>query len=169
MNPSEPAGLSSAPKSRRWLPEPGSRRYHVMLTAVALLILGPLGGISGAFMNFSIGFFIGGQVLAGILGSLVTLPYGPEGKHGANYMQTMAASVAGMSAMAPLVQAMVWMGLPQPPVWQLILYFMSIGMFGVGVGMLYTPVVVDRLKLTYPSGLAVANILRALTDKELLK
>ncbi|MFO1512540.1 MAG: hypothetical protein U1F83_06440 [Verrucomicrobiota bacterium] len=32
-------------------------------------------------MNFSIGFFVGGQVLAGILGSAVTLPYGPEGKH----------------------------------------------------------------------------------------
>ncbi|HWB02448.1 MAG TPA: OPT/YSL family transporter [Verrucomicrobiales bacterium] len=169
MNPNEAPADSPAPKFRRWLPEPGSRAYHILLTAVALLILGPLGGISASFMNFSIGFFIGGQVLAGILGSAVTLPYGPEGKHGANYMQTMAASVAGMSAMAPLVQAMVWMGLPEPPVWQLILYFMSIGMFGVGVGMLYTPVLVDRLKLTYPSGLAVANILRALTDKVLLK
>jgi uncharacterized oligopeptide transporter (OPT) family protein len=140
-----------------------------MLGAVAILILGPLGGISAAFMNFSIGFFVGGQVLAGILGSAVTLPYGPEGKHGANYMQTMAASVAGMCAMSSLVQAMVWMGLPRPPNWQLVLYFMCIGMFGVGLGMLYTPILVDRLQLTYPSGLAVANILRALTDKELLK
>jgi len=35
--------------------------------------------------------------------------------------------------------------------------------------MLCTPILVDRLKLTYPSGLAVANILRALTDKQLLK
>jgi uncharacterized oligopeptide transporter (OPT) family protein len=136
---------------------------------VAILILGPLGGISAAFMNFSIGFFIAGQVLAGILGSTVTLPYGPEGKHGANYMQTMAASVAGMSAMAPLVQAMVWLGLPAPPAWQLVIYFMCIGMFGVGVGMLYTPILVDRMRLVYPSGLAVANILRALTDKDLLK
>ena len=33
--------------------------------------------------------------LAGILGSVVTLGYGKEGKHGANYMQTMAASVSG--------------------------------------------------------------------------
>src|SRR5215472_437932 len=131
--------------------------------------LGPLGGISAAFMNFSIGFFVGGQVLAGILGSTVTLPYGPEGKHGANYMQTMAASVAGMCAMAVLVQAMVWLGLPQPPVWQLIVYFLCIGMFGVGVGMLYTPILVDRLQLIYPSGWAVANILRALTDRDLLK
>src|ERR1700755_3433078 len=137
---------------KRFLPKLGSPGYHLMLAFIAVFILGPLGGISAAFMNFSIGFFIGGQVLAGILGSVVTMPYGAEGKHGANYMQTMAASVAGMSAMAPLVQAMVWMGLPQPPVWQLILYFMSIGMFGVGVGMLYTPVLVDRLKLTYPSG-----------------
>ena len=153
----------------RFLPRIGSPAYHVMLAGVAILILGPLGGISAAFMNFSIGFFIGGQVLAGILGSTVTLPYGPEGRHGANYMQTMAASVAGMCGMAVLVQAMVWLGLPEPPAWKLVLYFMSIGMFGVGVGMLYTPVLVDRMQLTYPSGYAVANILRALTDKNLLK
>src|SRR6202167_2223073 len=108
----------------RWLPRIGSPAYHIMLSAVAILILGPLGGVSSAFMNFSIGFFVGGQVLAGILGSAVTLPYGPEGKHGANYMQTMAASVAGMRGMSALVQAMVWMGLPQPPIWQLILYFL---------------------------------------------
>src|SRR5215475_7972751 len=154
---------------RRFLPKIGSPAYHVMLSLVAILILGPLGGISAAFMNFSIGFFIGGQVLAGILGSTVTLPYGPEGKHGANYMQTMAASVAGMCALAVLVQAMVWLGLPQPPAWQIVLYFLCIGMFGVGVGMLYTPILVDRMKLAFPSGFAVANILRALTDKNLLK
>jgi len=156
-------------ESRRFLPGIGSPGYHLMLAAVAIFILGPLGGISAAFMNFSIGFFLGGQVLAGILGSTVTLPYGPEGKHGANYIQTMAASVAGMSAMAPLVQAMVWLGLPTPPAWQLVVYFLCIGMFGVGIGMLYTPVLVDRMRLKYPSGLAVANILRALTDKDLLR
>jgi uncharacterized oligopeptide transporter (OPT) family protein len=162
----------SAPEAtglKRFLPRIGSPAYHVMLAIVALLILGPLGGISAAFMNFSIGFFIGGQVLAGILGSTVTLPYGPEGKHGANYLQTMAASVAGMCGMGVLMQAMVWLGLPEPPVWQLVLYLMCIGMFGVGVGMLYTPIVVDRMQLAFPSGFAVANILRALTDTNLLK
>ena len=41
-------------------------------------------------------------------------------------------------------------------------------MFGVGIGMLYTPILVDRLQLIFPSGLAVANILRALTDPLLL-
>jgi uncharacterized oligopeptide transporter (OPT) family protein len=35
--------------------------------------------------------------------------------------------------------------------------------------MLYTPMLVDRLQLTYPSGYAVANILRALTDPVLLR
>ncbi len=154
---------------RRFLPRIGSPGYHILLSAVAILILGPLGGVSSAFMNFSIGFFIGGQVLAGILGSTVTLPYGPEGKHGANYMQTMAASVAGMCAMAVLVQALAWLGLPEPPMWQLMLYFLCMGMFGVGIGMLYTPILVDRMQLAYPSGYAVANILRALTDKNLLK
>src|SRR3954462_14133670 len=154
---------------RRFLPKIGSPAYHVMLSLVAIFVLGPLGGISASFMNFKIGFFVGGQVLAGILGSTVTLPYGPEGKHGANYIQTMAASVAGMCGMAVLLQAMVWLGLPEPPAWQLVLYFLCIGMFGVGIGMLYTPILVDRMQLAYPSGFAVANILRALTDKELLK
>jgi uncharacterized oligopeptide transporter (OPT) family protein len=120
-------------------------------------------------MNFSLGFFVGGQVLAGILGSVVTYGYGAEGKHGANYMQTMAASVASTAAMAVLIQAMVWLGLPIPPTWQLIVFFTCVGMFGCGVGMLYTPILVDRMQLTYPSGYAVANILRALTDIRLLK
>ena len=66
--------------------------------------------------------------------------------------------------MGVLIQAMVWLGMPLPPTWKLVLYFGCIGMFGIGVGMLYTPILVDRLQLEYPSGHAVANILRALTD-----
>ena len=60
-----------------------------------------------------------------------------------------------------IYEAMSWLGLPEPPVWQMVLYFLCIGMFGVGVGMLYTPILVDRMQLTFPSGYAVANILRA--------
>src|ERR1700747_3021573 len=120
-------------RSNRFLPRIGSPGYHLLLGTVAILILGPLGGSSAAFMNFSIGFFLGGSVLAGILGSIVTLPYGPEGKHGANYMQTMAASVATMSGMGVLIQGMVWLGVPLPPGWVLFLYFGCIGMFGIGV------------------------------------
>jgi uncharacterized oligopeptide transporter (OPT) family protein len=165
-SPSSPSATSSAPA---WLPKLGSPGYYVMLAVVAVCILGPLGGVTAAYMNFSLGFFIGGQVLAGILGSVVTLSYGKEGQHGANYMQTMAASVASMAAMGVLIQAMVWLGMEQPPTLHLILFFLCIGMFGVGVGMLYTPILIDRLQLTYPSGLAVANILRALTDREILK
>ncbi len=163
------ADITTQTGLKRFLPRIGSPAYHVMLACVAIFILGPLGGVSAAFMNFSIGFFVGGQVLAGILGSTVTLPYGPDGRHGGNYMQTMAASVAGMCGMGVLIQAMAWLGLPEPPVWQLMLFYTCIGMFGVGVGMLYTPIVVDRMQLMFPSGLAVANILRALTDRNLLK
>src|ERR1043166_6192374 len=112
---------------KRFLPKIGSPAYHVMLACVAILILGPLGGISAAYMNFSIGFYVSGQVLAGILGSTVIFPYGPEGRHGGNYMQTMAASVAGMCGMAVLIQAMVWLGFPEPPFWKLVLYFVSVG------------------------------------------
>ncbi|MCC6213840.1 MAG: OPT/YSL family transporter [Polyangiaceae bacterium] len=155
--------------AKGFLPPVGTWKFHLLLSLVAIFVLGPLGGIAAAYMNFSLGFFVGGQVLAGILGSAVTYGYGASGKHGANYMQTMAASVASMAGMGVLVQAMVWLGMPQPPAWQLMIFFCCIGMFGVGIGMLYTPVLVDRLKLTYPSGWAVANILRALTDKALLK
>ncbi len=154
---------------RSFLPPIGTPGYYILLAAVAILVLGPLGGVTAAYMNFSLGFFVGGQVLAGILGSVVTYGYGAEGKHGANYIQTMAASVAGLSGMAVLIQAMTWLGLPEPPLWQMVLYFMCIGMFGVGVGMLYTPILVDRMQLSFPSGFAVANILRALTDIRLLK
>jgi uncharacterized oligopeptide transporter (OPT) family protein len=159
---------ASAPRWS-WLPATGTWKYHALLVGLGIFVLGPLGGVTASYMNFSLGFFVGGQVLAGILGSTVTFGYGAEGKHGANYMQTAAASVAGMSGMGVLIQAMVWMGLPQPPAWQLVTYMLCIGMFGVGVGMLYTPMLVDRMQLTYPSGLAVANILRALTDPVLLR
>lgn len=153
----------------KWLPPMGSWKFHALLGAVAILILGPLGGVTATYMNFAIGFFVGGQVLAGILGSAITFGYGAEGKHGANYMQTLAASVASMAAMAVLIQAMHWLGFEVPAAWKLVLFYLCIGMFGVGVGMLYTPLLVDKMQLTYPSGLAVANILRALTDKALLK
>ena len=154
---------------RRFLPAPGTPAYHLLLAVVALFVLGPLGGVTSAYMTFSLGFSVGGQVLAGILGSSVTYGYGPEGKHGANYMQTMAASVASMSGMGVLIQGMVWLGMPLPPAWVLVLYFGCIGMFGIGVGMLYTPILVEKMRLEFPSGHAVANILRALTDKRLLR
>ena len=166
---STPVPRSDTAPRWTWLPKPGTWKYYALLGAVGILVLGPLGGLAASYMNFSLGFFVGGQVLAGILGSTVTFGYGAQGRHGANYIQTTAASVAGMSAMAVVIQAMVWLGLPQPPIWQLILYMLCIGMFGVGVGMLYTPILVDRLQLKFPSGLAVANILRALTDPELLR
>ena len=159
---------ASAPRFS-FLPPIGSRAYYILLGVVAIFILGPLGGIAAAYMNFSLGFFVGGQVLAGILGSVVTFGYGAQGMHGANYMQSMAASVAGMAAMGVLIQTMIWLGLAEPPTWQLIAYFLCIGMLGVGLGMLYTPIVVDRMQLKYPSGLAVANILRALSDPRVLR
>src|SRR5215472_2785672 len=168
--------MTSTPLPRResvqrwaWRPRIGSWKYYALLAAIGIFVLGPLGGLAASYMNFSLGFFVGGQVLAGILGSTVTFGYGAQGRHGANFIQTTAASVAGMSAMAVVIQAMTWLGLPKPPIWQLIAYMLCIGMFGVGVGMLYTPILVDRMKLTFPSGLAVANILRALTDIDLLR
>src|SRR6516162_3205243 len=100
--PAHEAGLRWA-----WLPAPLTWKYYALLGLIGILFLGPLGGVTAAYMQFSLGFFVGGQVLAGILGSVVTYGYGAEGRHGANYMQTMAASVASMSGMAVLIQGMV--------------------------------------------------------------
>jgi uncharacterized oligopeptide transporter (OPT) family protein len=171
-DPALPTAPDAGAQPQRLLPRLlpiNSVGYYVFLGVIAIFILGPLGGVTAAYMNFSLGFFVGGQVLAGILGSTVTYFYGPEGKHGANYMQTAAASVASMAAMGVVIQAMVWLGMPEPATWKLILYYLCVGMFGIGVGMIYTPILVDKMQLQYPSGLAVANILRALTDVRLLK
>ncbi|MEK8046582.1 OPT/YSL family transporter [Ideonella margarita] len=157
------------PRRWAWLPPVGSPGYYTLLALVGMLVLGPLGAVTAAFMNFSLGFLVGGQVLAGILGSVITFGYGVEGKHGANYMQTTAASVASLGGMGVLIQAQAWMGMPPIPDWQMVVYLLCVGMLGAGVGMLYTPVLVDRLRLVFPSGLAVANILRALTDPVLLR
>jgi uncharacterized oligopeptide transporter (OPT) family protein len=163
------AAPAAAQPRWRWLPPLGSWKYHLMLLVTGMLVLGPLAGLTASYMVFSMGFFVGGQVFAGILGSVVTFGYGHEGRHGANYIQTVAASVASMSAMGVLVQALAWLGLPQPALIPLTLYILCIGMFGAGVGMLYTPLLVDRLQLPFPSGFAVANILRALSDPVLLR
>ncbi len=40
-----------------WLPAQGTWRYHVLLAAVGMLVLGPLAGVTAAYMNFSLGFF----------------------------------------------------------------------------------------------------------------
>src|SRR4029078_6904621 len=156
MPAQEPPHAATTPRWR-WLPAPNTWKYHALLLALGILVLGPLGGVTASDMDFFVGFFVGGQVLAGLLGSTVTFGYGADGKHGANFIQTAAASVAGMSAVGVLIPAMGWVKLPQPPMWQLVLYMLAIGMFGAGVGMLYTPVLVDRMKLVLPSGPAVAQ------------
>src|SRR5260221_9283594 len=130
-----PDSTAVAPKFA-FLPPIGSRGYYALLGAVAILLVGPIVGIAAAYMNFSIGFFLSGQVLAGILGSVVTFGYRAQGKHGANYIQTMAASVGGMAGLSTLIQTMIWLGLAEPPTWQLIAYFLCVGMFGAGIGML---------------------------------
>ena len=37
----------------RWLPAPNTRNYHLLLGGVAMLILGPLGGVTSAYMFFT--------------------------------------------------------------------------------------------------------------------
>ena len=78
MPAQEPPHATTTPRWR-WLPAPNTWKYHTLLLALGILVLGPLGGLTASYMNFSIGFFVGGQVLAGLLGSSVTFGYGADG------------------------------------------------------------------------------------------
>src|SRR5918912_2395805 len=109
----ESAASAAAPRFS-FLPPLGSRGYYIFVGAAAMFVLGPIAGIAAAYMNFSIGFFLSGQVLAGILGSAVTFGYGANGKPGANYIQTMAASIGGMAGPGGFIPTMLSRSLPQP-------------------------------------------------------
>src|SRR4029453_8361686 len=94
--PTPPPPRAPPPPRWSWLPAQGTWQYHLLLLSLGVLVLGPLGGVTASYMNFSLGFFVGGQVLAGLLGSTVTYGYGAEGKHGANYIQTAPAWGGGL-------------------------------------------------------------------------
>ncbi|HEX4120103.1 MAG TPA: hypothetical protein VH619_05760 [Verrucomicrobiae bacterium] len=59
----------TSPRAKSFPPKIGSPGYHILLACAAMFVLGLLAAVSAAYMNFSIGFFVGGQVRAGILGS----------------------------------------------------------------------------------------------------
>jgi hypothetical protein len=87
-----------------------------MLAAVALLILGPLGGVAAAYMNFTArDLRPRADPRRHSSAALSTYPYGAEGRHGANYMQTMAASVASSARWRSSSRPPVWLGMEMPP------------------------------------------------------
>jgi hypothetical protein len=57
-----PPAAATAPVAPRWrwLPAPDTWKYHALLLSLGIFILGPLGGLTASYMNFSIGFFVGG-------------------------------------------------------------------------------------------------------------
>jgi hypothetical protein len=60
----EPPSIPAARAELRLLPRLlpiNSVGYHLFLGAIAIFVLGPLGGVTAAYMNFSLGFFVGGR------------------------------------------------------------------------------------------------------------
>jgi hypothetical protein len=82
----------------RRLPPIDSTGYHVPPGAIAILVLGPPGGFTTAYVGSSLGSFVGGRVLDGISGSVVTYSYGVEGKSGGG---TVAGAVGGETTQCP--------------------------------------------------------------------
>lgn len=142
--------------------------YWAFLICFTLLVVGPLCGLACVYLNFKFGNYINSGILGSIIGSVVILRWGPAAKHGANFMQASASTVGEMAAMGVILQAMYWMNMPIPAAWVLVTLFILTGLFGNGVGMMLTPLLVDRWKLKFPTGTALAGILNALSDSRLL-
>ena len=71
--------------------------------------------------------------------------------------------------MGVLIQAMVWIGLPQPPMWQMVIYMLASACSAPASACSTRRSWSTACSWSFPSGLAVANILRALTDPVLLR
>ncbi len=143
--------------------------YHVLLLGIAVLVMAPLAVLTGTYANFKLGFFDSGAILAGVLGSSIVIWYGKQAFHGANYIQTLASGAGSLAAMSAIVQLFYWLGLGRPNYLLLTLFCMSVAMFGMGLGMRTTPLLVDKWKLPFPGARAVAQALRTLADSTLLR
>ena len=47
---------ASTPDGQRWawLPRQGTWKYHLLLLSLGIFVLGPLGGVTASYMNFSL-------------------------------------------------------------------------------------------------------------------
>jgi len=147
----------------------GSPAYHGLLVTMGALLLGPLCALVAIYQNLKLGTFDAGNILAGSLASVIVVLYGRKAMHGANYVQTLAASMGTMAGVVSIIQAQYWLKMPIPNPWLLVLYVICVSNFGMGVGMMSTPLLVDQWKLPFPGAKAVADTLRILADGTLLK
>lgn len=142
--------------------------YHVLILVFGA-VLSVLAVLTGTYMNFKLGFFDAGSLLCGVLGSSLVVLYGKQAFHGANYLQTMASGAGSLAAMSAITQLFYWRGIELPNIVLLTVFALAIAMYGVGWGMRTTPLLIDQWKLPFPGGRAVAETLRTLADKALLR
>lgn len=131
----------------------------------------PLAAIVAVYMVFKLGFFVGGSALAAIFTSgftYIIYRNRMQGAHAANMGQTAASSCGSIAGIiGVLLQAFVWIGgKGDIDLTSLILFTTVASMFGIGIGMLYTPVLVDRMQLKFPTGYAVFLILQSMMTWE---
>ena len=139
-----------------------------------LFVCAPLVAVAANYMAYKIGFFIGGSALAAIIASGFAFAMYPDrlqGAHAANMGQTAASACGTLSGLiAVMLQAFYWIGAGDDfNLWGMIVFTLASAMLGIGIGMLQTPLLVDRMALKYPTGFSVYKILRSLMDPEQLR
>ena len=117
---------------------------------VAALVLSVVCSVAGIYMGFKLGLIVGGAILAGLAGAPITSRFRSGGLHEGNYLQTVVNSVTSFTLISVILAVMAWNHMPDPGALAFNLHLISIGFFGVGLGMMLTPLVVDRWKLSFP-------------------
>ena len=107
--------------------------------------------------------------MAGVLGSSLAALYKHKVTHLANYIQTMASASGSIAGLVVIQQANYWITgeFISKEVFFLFLIFAS--MYGSHLGSIFTPVLIDKWQLKYPSGFAVAALIEELISPEKLK
>lgn len=142
-------------------------RNLIFVTYALLLAL--LAAISAAYMNLKLGYYLGGSIMAGVLGSSLAILYKEKVTHLANYIQTMASASGSIAGLVVIQQANYWLTGEFLSIPSFFLFLTFAAMYGSHVGAIFTPVLIDRWQLKYPSGFAVAALIQELVNPENLK
>ena len=133
------------------------------------LLLALLAAISAAYMNLKLGYYLGGSIMAGVLGSSLAILYKQKVTHLANYIQTMASASGSIAGLVVIQQANYWLTGEFLSIDNFFLFLVFTAMYGSHLGAIFTPVLIDKWQLKYPSGFAVAALIQELVNPENLK
>ena len=136
---------------------------HRLLLISYTFLLTSLAAVTAAYMSLRLGYYLGGSIMAGVLGSSLALFTRKESLSSANYIQTAASAAGSIAGLVIIQQASYWLSGQFIPTEKLFLLLLFAAFFGNQIGVLFTPIFIDTWNLKYPSGNAVAALLKELS------